>query len=155
PAARAGKLLGLRPVGVAPGRGVLVVVMVMMVVAMTVVMVMVVVVMAVVMTTIMRVIMMRMIMSVMMMIVVVIVVLVIVMLVVMRRRHRRADRVQRPTHAARGADKAFALDPDQPHADQRDQCVAHKLDHPLGAAHLARGGVEQGRRDADDGDRND
>ena len=35
-------------------------------------------------------------------------------------------------------------------ADQRDQRVAGELDHPLGAAHLAGGGVEQRRRDADD-----
>jgi len=83
---------------------------------------------------------------VLMLVVLMIVVLMIVVLVVVRRRDRSTYGMQRPADAARGVQESLAFDPDQPRADQRDQRIARKLDDALGAAHLARGGVEQHRR---------
>ncbi len=85
----------------------------------------------------------------MMMMMTVIVMLVIVLAMVLRR-HRGANRVQRPAQASRLADKALALDPDEPRAEQRDQRVAGQLDDAARVAHLACGGVEDDRRDADE-----
>src|SRR3954447_17703897 len=87
-----------------------------------------------------------------MVIVAMVTVAMIVMLVIVRRADRGADGVQRPARASRLAEKALALDPDEPRADEGDQRVARKLDDALGVAHLPRGGVEQYRRDTDDRD---
>src|SRR4029079_10776729 len=131
PAARPGQLFRLRAVGMAPGRAVVMVV-VMMIMAMVVVM-----------------------MRVIVVIVTVAMIVVIMMLVIVRRGNRSANGMQRPAQVPRLAEKALALDPDEPRADERDQSIACKLDDPLGAAHLARGGIEQHRRDADDRNRNE
>ncbi len=88
-------------------------------------------------------------MLVMIMVMTVIVMLVIVLVMILRR-HRGADRVQRPAQASRLADKSLALDPDQTRAEQSDQRVAGQFDHAARVAHLARGGVEDDRRDADE-----
>ena len=85
---------------------------------------------------------------------IVMIVLVVTVLVIVWWRHRGADRVQRPAQAPHRVEEAPALGPDQPRANQRDQRVARELDDTLGAAHLAGGGVEQCRGDADDRNRN-
>src|SRR3954469_25882462 len=73
----------------------------------------------------------------------VVVVTMIMMLVIVRRRHGSADSVHWPPQTLQFAEKALALDPDEPRADERDQRVARKLDDAPGVAHLPRGGVEQ------------
>src|SRR5207253_1470603 len=104
PTARTGQFLRLRPVGMAPGRGVLVVAVVMIVMAVIVVMAMVVIVRVIM----VRVIVMGMIvMSMVMPMMVVPIRLVVVMLVIVRRGHCGADRVQRPAHAARGVQESL------------------------------------------------
>src|SRR3954454_24834575 len=130
----------------APGRAVVMIVLVVMTVIMSMAMAMIRMVMVVV-AMIMMMIMMRM--------VVAIVTVAVIVFVIVRRCDRGADRVQGPIYVPRFAKKALALDPDQPRANERDQRVAGKLDHPLGAAHLPGGGVEQRRRDTDDRDRDE
>src|SRR3954471_16136648 len=88
-------------------------------------------------------------MMIMMRMVVAIVTVAVIVFVIVRRCDRGADRVQGPIYVPRFAKKALAFDPDQPRTNERDQRAAGKLDDPLGAAHLTRGGVEQRRCDAD------
>src|SRR5207244_2629835 len=110
PAARPRQFFRLRPVSVAPG-GVVVVTMVVVIMPI-----------------------MRVIVTVIMVMVSMIVMLMIVLVMILGC-HRGADRMQRPAQASRLADKALALDPDQPRAHQRDQRIARKFNHALGVAH--------------------
>src|SRR5216684_1664166 len=120
PAARPGELLRLRRMGMAPGRGILAVVMMMGVVAVVTVM----------------------------MVPVVMMTGMIVMVVLVHRGYRGPDRggpVERPQRRQRGA----PFHPQQAQADQDDQRVADDLDDVDRASHGCRGRVQQRGRDPD------
>ena len=88
-------------------------------------------------------------MDVIVVVAVMMVVMVAVAVIMMVGRRSRRHRRQRPLDLKR-ADEAAALGPDQPRAERRYQGVACNLDHLLGIAHGAGGGIEQPGANRDD-----